>query len=221
MEWQIAAAAITLWTITASAALTIKQQLSQLCGVQRGRAVSRGRSSTVRMPIVWHRVPVDDDPRSQRTQRMPITPETRRSPKGRLRNPTSRRAVLAGLAALAALPGRALASTGLTLIMVDDPNCGYCRKFDAEIGRGYPRTAHGRLAPLLKVRRKSREIASFNPVVYTPTFLLVRRGEELGRITGYPGADYFYGELEGLMAKAGADPRFEPEPERGPVNRRT
>jgi hypothetical protein len=34
----------------------------------------------------------------------------------------------------------------------------------------------------------------------------VRRGEELGRITGYPGAEFFYPELDALLATAGALP---------------
>jgi hypothetical protein len=129
----------------------------------------------------------------------------------------SRRVVLTGLATLALLPGRALAQSGLILLMVDDVNCRYCRKFDAEIGGGYPRSPQGRIAPLQKVRRKSRELQPFNPVIYTPTFLLVRRGEELGRITGYPGADYFYPELDLLLAKEG----YAPGPAARPSGTRT
>lgn len=124
----------------------------------------------------------------------------------------TRRAALAGLAASAALPVLAAGSADVGLIMVDAPDCGYCRKFDAEIGRGYPKSAQGRFAPLVKVRRKARELASFNPVIYTPTFILVRRGEELGRITGYPGLEYFYSELDSLLAKAGFAPGLAPAP---------
>ena len=118
-----------------------------------------------------------------------------------------RRNLITGLAALLAAPlfGRVARadSSALTLIMVDEPGCVYCRKFDAEIGRGYPRTKEGHFAPLVRVRRKSPQLSGFNPVIYTPTFILTRRGEELGRITGYPGAEYFYAELSELLAKAG------------------
>jgi hypothetical protein len=118
----------------------------------------------------------------------------------------TRRDMLAGLSAVA---GSTLASRGATatsrvaLIMVDDPNCRYCRQFEAEIGRGYPKTAEGRFAPLIKVLRKSPRLSSFAPVIYTPTFLLVRETTEIGRITGYPGVDFFYGELGELLARAG------------------
>lgn len=127
----------------------------------------------------------------------------------------SRRAVLTGLTAAVGVPCawmrvEAAGSTGLSLIMVDEPGCVYCRKWEAEIGGGYARSAQGRFAPLVKVRRKSRELSGFNPVIYTPTFILVRRGEELGRITGYPGRQYFYSELDLLLAAAGFAPGLTP-----------
>lgn len=131
------------------------------------------------------------------------------------RSRLARRAVLTGLAATvclpgAASPGRAASASGLALIMVDEPGCVYCRKWDAEIGGGYPKTAQGHFAPLVKVRRKSSELSGFNPVIYTPTFILVRRGEELGRITGYPGREYFYAELDTLLSSAGFMPGQSP-----------
>lgn len=124
----------------------------------------------------------------------------------------SRRHVLGGLAAIIAGPTPAFASDRIGLIMVDEAGCSYCRKFDAEVGGSYNRTAQGRFAPMVKVRRKARELSGFNPVIYTPTFILVRRNEELGRITGYPGAENFYAELDGLLAKVGYAPGFMSEP---------
>lgn len=99
--------------------------------------------------------------------------------------------------------GAAKAAPGVRLIMVDDPACHYCRKWTAEIGRGYGKSAEGRFAPLKRVRRGAREIAGFAPVIFTPTFIVVRQGQELGRISGYPGRDYFYPELRGVLATAG------------------
>lgn len=89
------------------------------------------------------------------------------------------------------------------LIMVDDPACHYCRRWNREVGGGYARTAEGRAAPLMRVGRNSKVLSDFSPVVYTPTFILVRQGGEVGRITGYPGQAYFWEELSALMAKAG------------------
>ncbi|MBL3206218.1 thioredoxin family protein, partial [Klebsiella pneumoniae] len=36
---------------------------------------------------------------------------------------------------------------------------------------------------------------------YTPTFILVDGGREIGRIEGYPGADFFWGLLERLAQR--------------------
>jgi hypothetical protein len=124
----------------------------------------------------------------------------------------SRRALLAGGALLWATPGAAADPSALKLLMVDEPGCRYCRLFDAEIGGRYPKTAEGRFAPLVKVRRKSPELAGLNPVIYTPTFILVRRREELGRITGYPGQTYFFPELDQLLAQAGFAPGISSSP---------
>ena len=38
-------------------------------------------------------------------------------------------------------------------------------------------------------------------LVYTPTFVLVDKGKEIGRIRGYPGEDFFWGLLQQLMGK--------------------
>jgi hypothetical protein len=89
------------------------------------------------------------------------------------------------------------------LIMVDDPACGYCKRWHREVGGGYGRTAEGRAAPLQQVSRESKVLRNFAVVVYTPTFILVRDGREVGRITGYPGPFYFWEELASLMSSAG------------------
>ena len=39
-----------------------------------------------------------------------------------------------------------------------------------------------------------------NPI-YTPTFVLVNNGEEVGRILGYPGEDFFWGLLDRMIDK--------------------
>ena len=39
------------------------------------------------------------------------------------------------------------------------------------------------------------------PVRYTPTFVLMDDGVELGRIEGYPGEDFFWSRLAGLLER--------------------
>lgn len=98
------------------------------------------------------------------------------------------------------------AGSGIRLIMVEEKGCRFCLKWNAEIGPAYSKSAEGRFAPLKRVRRGAPDIRGFNPVVYTPTFIVVRSGEEIGRITGYPGQDYFWSELMPILAAAGFVP---------------
>ncbi|MFP6748514.1 MAG: hypothetical protein VCD66_13055, partial [Alphaproteobacteria bacterium] len=45
------------------------------------------------------------------------------------------------------------------------------------------------------------DLAGIKSVIYTPTFVLMHRGKEIGRILGYPGEDFFWAFLEELMGK--------------------
>lgn len=112
------------------------------------------------------------------------------------------------LAAERAMAGAisAEASPVVRLIMVEDPGCPYCALWDEEVGIAYAASAEGRFAPLVRHRRNDPEVRKLGKVVYSPTFILVRDGVELGRIVGYPGADFFWGLLEGLLKKAGYRP---------------
>lgn len=94
-------------------------------------------------------------------------------------------------------------ASGLRLIMVDDVGCVYCRKWDAEVGVIYERSAVSTVAPLERRPKRHGDLAPYEPLAYTPTFILVRDGMEIGRIVGYPGADFFWAEFERLVAKAG------------------
>jgi hypothetical protein len=91
------------------------------------------------------------------------------------------------------------------LIMLEEPGCGWCRLWLNEIGPGYPKTDEGRYAPLRRLRRADLPVAGVtlrSPVVSTPTFVLVENKREVGRITGYPGADFFYGLLGELLVRS-------------------
>lgn len=88
--------------------------------------------------------------------------------------------------------------------MVDEPGCRYCRMWDAQVGAGYTATREGRLAPLTRLRRHSARLKGLRPVIYTPTFILLSGGREVGRITGYPGPMYFWEELSALLKGQGS-----------------
>lgn len=99
------------------------------------------------------------------------------------------------------------AEQGLNLIMIEEDGCGFCIRWHREVGEGYPASDEGRRAPLVVIDRFSKQASAHPRVVFTPTFILVGGGRELGRIVGYPGADFFWSMLADLMRKAaGAAP---------------
>jgi hypothetical protein len=78
--------------------------------------------------------------------------------------------------------------------MFDDQGCPYCRRRNAEIAPGYPHSPQGQRAPLRRVPIRERSkagVALARPVTATPTFVLVERGREVGRVVGYAGSEFF------------------------------
>jgi hypothetical protein len=51
--------------------------------------------------------------------------------------------------------------------------------------------------------RDHPEISKLEKIVYSPTFVMLAYGQEVGRIVGYQGSDLFWMQLEPLVAKAG------------------
>jgi len=102
--------------------------------------------------------------------------------------------IAALLAAVLALPVAALASD-VRLIMVEQPGCAYCAAWDDEIAPAYPNTEEGEFAPLERadLHMGPPDGVSYDRKVnFTPTFILVEGGEEIGRLEGYPGQDFFW-----------------------------
>ena len=111
------------------------------------------------------------------------------------------RAMLA-LALFASLFGVARAET--LLIMFDSEGCPYCEQWTEEIGPIYPKTEEAAIAPLLRMDVDAQlpdGITIDGPLIYTPTFVLVSDGHEVGRLTGYPGEDFFWGLLDRMISK--------------------
>ncbi|MDP2086176.1 MAG: thioredoxin family protein [Gemmobacter sp.] len=99
--------------------------------------------------------------------------------------------------------GSALAQ--IELLMVEQPGCIYCARWHAEVGPEYPITDEGRAAPLRPVQLRAplpEGISLVSPPVFTPTFVLLKDGAEVGRIEGYPGEDFFWPLLGQLIARA-------------------
>ena len=123
----------------------------------------------------------------------------------------TRRSALAALAAipLVAPAGRAASGDavpgGLALIMFEQQGCPYCAAWNRQIAPAYPKTDEGKAAPLYR-RDIHKPIPAgmilVTPPQFTPTFVLLDDGREVGRIQGYAGEDFFWPMLDQLLAKA-------------------
>ena len=115
---------------------------------------------------------------------------------------TSLRAIL--MAGLLAAPLTATAD--VVLIMAEEDGCYWCERWHEEIAEIYPKSAEGRAAPLQRYDLYSGSpegVAFTQPVRFTPTFILTVDGDEVGRIEGYPGEDFFWGLLGLILERAG------------------
>ena len=97
------------------------------------------------------------------------------------------------------------AVAGLGLLMFEQPGCIYCARWTEEVGPEYPLTDEGRAAPLTRIDLHAdlpEGVRITTAPLFTPTFVLLSDGVEVGRIEGYPGEDFFWPLLGGLIRQA-------------------
>lgn len=116
--------------------------------------------------------------------------------------------VLLVLAAAAMMSVKA--SHAAELVMFETAGCIWCAAWNREVGGIYHKTEEGRVAPLRRVELygpRPEDLRDIEGIVYTPTFVLMQDGSEVGRIEGYPGNEHFWGLLSVLMQKLPAPRR--------------
>ena len=95
----------------------------------------------------------------------------------------------------------ALPVAAAELVMVEQSGCEWCARWNAEIAPAYPKTTEGKFAPLRRVdlRAMPTDLEISRRVSFTPTFLIVENGQEIARLEGYPGQDFFWPLLSKLL----------------------
>ena len=90
------------------------------------------------------------------------------------------------------------------LLMFSQSGCEYCERWREEIGIVYPKTDEAKRAPYRELDihgPERRKLKNIKAVVFTPTFVVVEQGEEIGRIVGYISEDFFWGYLQKILEK--------------------
>ncbi len=115
---------------------------------------------------------------------------------------------LAALLIAALSAGRPAAGEAgeMRLVMFETAGCEWCEVWNDEVGIVYDRTPEGRSAPLMRLDKRAElpvGLTIESPARYTPTFVLVVDGAEVGRIEGYPGEAFFWGLLGKMIETHG------------------
>lgn len=109
----------------------------------------------------------------------------------------------AGLA-LALLLGGSAVARAAELVMFEQAFCEWCEVWDEEVGVVYGKTGESKRAPLRRVdihKTRPADLEGVKRVIFTPTFVLMEDGAEVGRILGYPGEDFFWSLLDQMMKR--------------------
>lgn len=96
------------------------------------------------------------------------------------------------------------------LVMLERKGCSWCQRWHSEIGPVYPKTAEALIAPLRIVdidQEWPADLSEIRRERFTPTFVLVENGEEIGRIRGYSGDEFFWFLVDEMLGKLGDRPR--------------
>jgi hypothetical protein len=124
------------------------------------------------------------------------------------------RQVLGVLAVLCLFASPVNAEPGVQLIMVETEGCEWCEAWHEQIGPVYAKTAEGKFAPLRRVELADpipADLKGMKPVAFTPTFVVMKDGKEVGRVIGYVGDIFFFPLLDEVLVKIGFEASPKPQ----------
>ena len=96
------------------------------------------------------------------------------------------------------------AAADARLIMVTSEHCPYCQAWERDVGAVFSKSPYAAKLPLTRVEIGSKmpnNVVLEKPIIGTPTFLIIRNGQEIDRQRGYQDEEIFYWWLSEHMAK--------------------
>lgn len=115
-----------------------------------------------------------------------------------------RKLVKAALFGLLAGLSASVPAAAAELVMFEQAGCVWCMRWNKEIAPAYANTDEGKIAPLRRVdihQPLPEDLAGIRIERFTPTFVLVENGEEIGRMRGYTGDQFFWFLLDEMLQK--------------------
>ena len=91
----------------------------------------------------------------------------------------------------------------VSLVMVEEHGCPYCRAWIRDVGNYYHKTSEGKFAPLVRVNKKAARKRFSLAINFTPTFVVLKDGKEVGRLIGYIDDSFFWPKLDEILGKNG------------------
>lgn len=115
---------------------------------------------------------------------------------------------------IAGLGGRVARAATTRFVMMERHDCPWCRRWHREVGAAaWDASDLGRRAPIRRVdvaQGLPPDLQFLATWRFTPTFVLVEHGREVGRMIGYQGDLFFWQQAEALLGRLPADvPREE------------
>ncbi|MBF0284929.1 MAG: hypothetical protein HQL51_10780 [Magnetococcales bacterium] len=114
----------------------------------------------------------------------------------KLRHMAQTLALLGGMIPIGSATAAAAETVGRLIVFTSEA-CGFCREFDRDVGRIYPKTQLSARLPMERVDRDHPSAAVEAQLVkqihFTPTVIVLdRQGKERGRSVGYRGEEAFW-----------------------------
>jgi len=100
-------------------------------------------------------------------------------------------------------------SEAAELLIFERDGCVWCQRWHRDVGASYGKTDEAKVLPLRRVNidtPATSRVRLVSPVRYTPTFVVVDDGREIGRITGYINDEAFWGLLSTFVTRVETPP---------------